>query len=391
MTRAGASLAALASCCLALAAAAGGEPAERGAFDVGVDEVAVGLNQPIYTAFAPGVSGLAYVVQRGGTVRAVDLSDGSSVQFLDIAGRVSTAGEGGLLSIAFHPDYQQNGLLYAYYATRNSHVIKLDEFGTNGDTDAAEDTRRNVISIPHPGADNHLGGTIAFGPDELLYAAPGDGGGSGDPKENAQDRGTLLGKVLRIDPTGAGNGDYSTPNSNPFDGRRGRDEIYAMGLRNPFRFSFDEPTGRIAIGDVGQARFEEIDIESERSLKGANFGWDHFEGLHRFDAAGDNEAPRPPRKRYQRPVHEYSHNQGNVVTGGVVVRDPDLTELNRRYVYADYGADKLRSFKVRLSGARDDRPLGLEIQGPSSFASGPGGDVYVTSLTTGKLLQLVPE
>jgi glucose/arabinose dehydrogenase len=390
MIRATATLAVLAGGCLAIAASAGGEPAERGA--LGVDEVADGLNQPIYTAFAPGVEGIAYVVQRGGTVRAVDPADGSSVEFLDIAGRVSTAGEGGLLSIAFHPHYQGNGRLYAYYTTNGSHKIKIDEFETNSDTDAAENTRRKVIAIRHPGEENHQGGTIAFGPDDgLLYAATGDGGAGGDPKENAQDRGSLLGKVLRINPSGRRAGDYHVPGSNPFKGRKGRDEIYAMGLRNPFRFSFDEPTGRIAIGDVGQFRVEEIDIENERSLKGANFGWDFFEGFDRFNAVGDNEAPRPPRKAYQRPVHAYGRGFGNVVTGGVVVRDPDLAELNRRYVYADFGSDKLRSFKVRLSGSRNDRALGLSITDPTSFASGPGGDVYVTSLTTGRLLQLVPE
>jgi glucose/arabinose dehydrogenase len=389
--RAGTALAALASCCLAAAATAGGEHT-KGAFHVGVDEIADGLNQPIYTAFAPSVPGLAYVVERPGIVRAVDLGDGTSVRFLRMRGRVSTNGEGGLLSIAFHPNYQSNGLFYAYYTTNGSHTIRIDEFETNSDTDAAENTRRKVIAIPHPGEENHQGGTIAFGPDDgLLYAGTGDGGGGGDPKENAQDRGSLLGKLLRINPSGRRSGDYSTPPSNPFDGRKGRDEIYATGLRNPFRFSFDPPTGRIAIGDVGQFRFEEIDIENEKSLRGANFGWDYFEGFHRHDTPGDNEAPRPNRKAYQRPVHEYPHSQGNVVTGGVVVRDPALTELERRYVYADFGTNKLRSFRVKLSGSRNDRPLALSIADPTSFASGPDGGVYVTSLTQGRLLQLVPD
>jgi glucose/arabinose dehydrogenase len=388
MIRAGAALAALASCCLVVATA-GGAPAERG-FGVGTNEAADGLNQPIYTAFAPGVPGRAYVVERGGRVRVVDLSDGSHSEFLDIANDVSTAGEGGLLSIAFDPAFQRNRLLYAYYTKNGSHTIRIDEFEAPSDNDVREASRRRVISISHPGEENHQGGTIAFGPDDYLYAGTGDGGGGGDPRENAQDRGSLLGKLLRINPHGRRPGDYGTPKSNPFDGRRGRDEIYAMGLRNPFRFSFDERTGRIAIGDVGQFRWEEVDIENEKKLKGANFGWDHFEGDHRFDGAGDNEAPAPSRKNYEPPVHEYSHRQGNVITGGVVVRDDDLNRLNKRYVYADFGTNKLRSFEVRLKGARKDRSINVSVADPTSFATAPNGNVFVTSLSTGRLLRLVP-
>ena len=394
MSRGAAAVAAFAACCLAVTAAAQGEPepdAAKGQFGVQRDEVADGLSQPIYTAFAPGVTDLAYVVLRQGSVRALDPSDGSSQDFLDIESRVSTDGEGGLLSIAFHPDYQSNGLFYAYYTSNNSHTIRIDEYDTLSDTEAQESSRRAVLAVPHPGAENHQGGTIAFGPDGFLYAAPGDGGSGGDPKENAQDRGSLLGKLLRINPEGNRNGDYSTPNSNPFDGRNGRDEIYAMGLRNPFRWSFDPPTERITIGDVGQLRFEEVDIENAQSLRGANFGWDHYEGDHRYNGSGDNEAPRPKPGTYEPPVHEYPHSQGNVITGGVVVRDAGLPDLEGRYLYADYGNDQLRSFRVKLSGARNDRPVGISVENPSSFASGPGGTVYITSLTGGALYRLVPE
>ena len=323
-------------------------------------------------------------------MRALDPSDGSSVEFLDIEGRVSTDGEGGLLSIAFDPGYQSNGRFYAYYTANNSHTIRIDEYDTLSDTDAQESSRRAVIAISHPGEENHQGGTIAFGDDGFLYAATGDGGDGGDPKENSQNRNVLLGKLLRINPHGAGDGDYSTPNNNPFDGRPGRDEIYALGLRNPFRWSFDPPSGRMTIGDVGQSRWEEVDIESAKSLRGANFGWDHFEGDHRYNAIGDDEADRPPAGTYERPVHEYPHSQGNVITGGVVVRDPALPELEKRYLYADYANDELRSFKVKLSGARNDQELGISVPNPSSFASGPDGVVYITALTEGKLYRLIP-
>ena len=383
-------VATLAAAALFASPGATGQFAKRG-FEVEAEIVAQNLGLPMYTAVAPGVDNLVYVVQRAGTVRALDPSDGSSVEYLDLSNRVSTEGEGGLLSIAFDPAYQQNGKLYAYYTTNDSHRIQIDELTAPSDTEADESSRRRVLAIPHPGAQNHQGGTIAFGGDDRLYAAPGDGGGSGDPKENAQNRKVLLGKVLRINPHGAGPGDYKVPKGNPFVGRKGRNEIYAMGLRNPFRFSFDPPTGRIAIGDVGQGRWEEVDIESRRTLRNANFGWDHYEGAHRFDAAGDNEAPKPPRRTYEPPVHEYSHAQGNVITGGIVVRDSDLPELKRRYLYADFSSDELRSFKVKLSGARNDRPLGLSINSPTSFASGPDGTVYVTSFGgTGRLLRLIP-
>jgi glucose/arabinose dehydrogenase len=383
----------LAACCVAAGAGAQGEaaPEAKRGFAVQREEVADNLAQPMYTAFAPGVPDTAYVVLRQGTVEAVDPADGSRQEFLDIAGRVSTAGEGGLLSIAFDPGYQTNGRFYAYYTSDGSHKIHIDEFEAISDADADEASRRSVMSIPHPGQENHLGGTIAFGEDGFLYAATGDGGGSGDPKENAQDKGVLLGKLLRINPRGPGDGDYSTPNSNPFKGRPGRNEIYAMGLRNPFRWSFDPPTGRIAIGDVGQSSWEEVDIESRRSLRAANFGWDHYEGDHRYDGGGDEEAPRPPASRYEPPVHEYPHSQGNVITGGVVVRDPSLPDLDGRYLYADYGNDQLRSFRVRLSGARGDRPLGIAVTNPSSFANGPDGTVYITSLSGGELYRLAPQ
>jgi glucose/arabinose dehydrogenase len=353
--------------------------------------VAEGLAAPIYSAAAPGVAEYVYVVERSGKVQAVDPADGAATEFLDITGRVSTEGEGGFLSIAFDPDYQANGLVYAYYTRDSSHEIVIEEFTALSDTDADETSGRRVLVIPHPGAENHQGGTIAFGPDDRLYAAPGDGGNAGDPDESAQDRGELTGKVLRIDPHGAGNGDYSVPAGNPFVDKPGRDEVYALGLRNPFRFAFDEPTGRIAIADVGQSRWEEVNLESQETLRRANFGWDYFEGDHRHDSAGDNEAPRP-RRHYERPVHEYPHDQGStVITGGHIVRDPSLPKLEGRYLYSDYSDGKLRSFEPKLSGAKGDRKLGVTVERPTSFMPGPDQTVYITSITTGKLFRLIPE
>ena len=160
-----------------------------------------------------------------------------------------------------------------------------------------------MIVIRHPGFANHNGGQLQFGPDGKLYAATGDGGGAGDPRENAQDKGTLLGKLLRINPHKRGSRPYKAPRGNPYVGRPGKNEIYARGLRNPYRFAFDR--GRIVLGDVGQNGWEEVDYETRRSLRGANFGWDRFEGDHRFDYPGDNEAPRA--RHYEKPIFEYRH------------------------------------------------------------------------------------
>lgn len=371
--------------------AAGAEPrVAAGGGGVAAEVVADGFSSPVYVTTAPGVANTQYVVEQRGRVEAVVGGVTQPQAFLDLTDRTNPAGERGLLSIAFDPRYQANGLVYAYY-TNLEGSIQVDEFETLSDTDADESSRRRVITIPHPGASNHNGGTAAFGPDGLLYLAPGDGGGGGDPRENAQNRSVLLGKLLRIDPHRRRGKAYSVPRGNPFVGRRGRNEILALGLRNPFRFSFDSVTGSIAIGDVGQDRFEEVDYESRKTLRGANFGWDHFEGNHVLSYPGDNEAPRP-RRRYRRPIHEYGQSAGRCsVTGGVVVRDEMIPALDGRYVYADYCQGELRSLVPRMNGARGDRPVGLTLDNPTSFWSAGDETVYVTARGAGALYRLVPQ
>jgi glucose/arabinose dehydrogenase len=312
-------------------------------------------------------------VKNGRTVRG---------SFLDIQGRVSTQGERGLLSLAFDPRYQHNRLLYAYYTNRDGD-IEVDQFHAKRNRRVRAGSRRRIIVVPHPGASNHNGGTLAFGPDGFLYLATGDGGFAGDPHENAQNRRVLLGKVLRIDPHAHGKPAYSVPKGNPYVGKPGRNEIFALGLRNPYRFSFDR--SHVLIGDVGQSRWEEVDSASRKRLRGANFGWDHFEGDHRFDYPGDNEAPRPKRK-YGPPILEYPHSSSNcggascAITGGAVVRDHELRSLRGRYLYADFYKGQLRSFVLHRRRAGRDRALGLHVDHPTSFATGAGNDIYVTSL-----------
>ena len=337
---------------------------------------------PTYVTHAPGATHFLYVVEQGGTVRVVHNGNVQGQPFLDISGRVSSGGERGLLSVAFDPHYGRNHRFYAYY-TNGSGNIEIDEFRATSNTQALESSRRRVIVIPHPGAGNHNGGQLQFGSDGMLYAATGDGGGAGDLQENAQNKHNLLGKLLRIDPRKHGHKRYRVPRGNPFVGRAGRNEIYALGLRNPFRFSFSGR--RILIGDVGQNEWEEVDFEGRRALRGANFGWDHFEGDHRFNYPGDNEAPRP--KHYRPPIFEYKHTASNcgstggcAIIGGYVVRNAELHSLRGRYLYSDAYKGQLRSFIPRRHHGRRDRALGVHVDHPSAFGKGAHGRIYVASL-----------
>jgi glucose/arabinose dehydrogenase len=340
---------------------------------------------PTYVTHAPGRRGFLYVVQQRGTVKVVAHGRVRDRPFLNIRGRVSAGGERGLLSIAFDPGYGRNRLLYAYYTNRRGNV-EIDEFRAVSDTRATAASRRKVIVVPHPGHANHNGGQVAFGPDGYLYAGTGDGGGAGDPSENAQSKSVLLGKLLRINPHRSGNRAYTVPRGNPYRGKPGRDEIYALGLRNPFRFSFDRR--RVLIGDVGQQRFEEVDYEGRKALRGANFGWDHFEGRHRFNYPGDNEAPRPGRK-YRRPIFEYAHGSRRcAIIGGYVVRARRLHSLRGRFLYTDNCSGGLRSFVPHRRRGNRDRGLGVHVASPSSFGEGPRGAIYVTSLA-GPVYKLV--
>ena len=301
------------------------------------------------------------MVEQTGTVRALVDGVEQPQPFLDIRDRTgfdscgSQCGEQGLLSIAFDPGFASNGAFYAYY-TNTRGDIEVDEFHTTSPLDTDESSRAKVISIPHRFASNHNGGTVAFGPDGYLYMGTGDGGIADDPKQNGQDKDKLLGKLLRLDVDGASpGGGYEIPPGNPYVGKPGRDEIMAIGLRNPYRFSFDPFNSRIAIGDVGQNRWEEIDYEKASKLDGANFGWDRWEGTHRHKEGG-RVSSTPFAGKHDKPIFEYSHKRGCSITGGVVVSDPDLSTLYGRYLYADFCAGKLRSLVPSLDRGRTSTP-----------------------------------
>jgi glucose/arabinose dehydrogenase len=335
------------------------------------------FSAPIYVTAPPGDTRRLFVVQRGGSV--VVLSDGKRAgTFLHVS--TTTDGERGLLSMAFAPDYAQSGLLYVYYTARNGD-IRVDEFHAAPDADRVDaGSQRNVLSIRHP-ENNHNGGQLQFGRDGLLYIGVGDGGSEGDPHRYGQNVGVLYGKLLRIDPHGSGGQPYTVPGDNPFAGRSGaRPEIYAYGLRNPWRFSFDRATGAITIGDVGQDAIEEVDYEPKGEAAGKNFGWSVFEGRSHYNS-GSAPGAVPP-------VIQHTHSAGWCsVVGGYVARDQTVPALDGRYVYGDLCQPRLYAARLRAGGA-SDRRTGLSVTELVSFGEDAAGHVYAVSLS-GPVYQLV--
>jgi glucose/arabinose dehydrogenase len=345
------------------------------------------FDAPVYVTGAPGFPKLLFVVEQEGRIAV--LKDGRRAgTFLDIRDLVNYGGERGLLSVAFPPDYGASRRFYVYY-TDGDGSIQIDEFRRSSATRAASGSRRPVITIPHPVNSNHNGGQLQF-LGNLLYFGTGDGGSGGDPPNNAQNKDVLLGKLLRIDPRASGGKPYSVPASNPFAGTAGRDEIYSYGLRNPFRFSFDTSHGqpRIAIGDVGQNEFEELDYATVGKANCANFGWDALEAFSPY--RDENSGTADPGGTVK-PIFAYPHSRGGScsIIGGYVVRDRSLARLRGRYVYADLCEGQLRSLVPHLKRASDDRKLGLQVSSPSSFGEDQRHRLYVTSLE-GPVYRLVP-
>ncbi len=371
-------------------AAENGESFSRGKPKGGVALKSIGrFDQPVYVTGAPGFPRLLFVVEQAGKVQVLRGGRRLGKPFLDLSGPVQSEGERGLLSIAFPPDFAQSKRFYAYY-TDAAGSIRIDEFKAADPTRALASSRRSVISIPHAENSNHNGGQLQFLGD-LLYFGSGDGGSGGDPPNNAQNKETLLGKLARIDPRQSGARPYSVPASNPFVGKPGRDEIYSYGLRNPFRFSFDTVTSarpRIAIGDVGQNQFEEIDYTTVGRANGANFGWDALEGFAPYD--DENSGTLDPGGTVK-PILAYSHSRGGScsITGGYVVADRHLPALYKRYVYADFCEGQLRSLVPHLKRASGEKKLGISVPSPSSFGEDTRHRLYVTSLE-GPVYRLVP-
>jgi glucose/arabinose dehydrogenase len=286
---------------------------------------------------------------------------------VDIAGETSTDGERGLLGLAFAPDGDR---LYLYY-TDPQGSIHLDEWILQG-AGVRADSRRTLIVQEHPRA-NHNGGALAFGPDGLLYVGLGDGGGQGDPNRNAQSLATILGKVLRIDPRPSGDAPYAVPADNPFAADpAARGEIWAYGLRNPWRLSFDRATGDLWIGDVGQNAIEEINLLPAGSARGADLGWDDYEGTQLYD--GEPGADGLP------PITEYPHDQGSSVTGGYVYRGRAIPALHGAYVYGDFTTGFVRALAQEGGQVTAEVDLGVRVDQLVSFGEDAQGELYALSL-----------
>lgn len=333
---------------------------------------------PVEAEVAPGFPRLLFVVERGGRVMVMNRGRKLNRPFLDIGGRISSGGEQGLLSIAFPPDYRKTGRFYLYFTDRDGD-IRIEEFRRSTPTTARTAGRR-VIEIPHPSYDNHNGGQMHF-LGNLLYFGTGDGGGGGDPEGNAQNVESLLGKLIRIDPRRAGGRPYTVPVSNPFVGGPGRDEIYSTGLRNPFRWSFDlrqAGSPRIFLADVGEADWEEINYLTVSAARGANFGWNAYEGRSPFDGFSGS---RPDGTVVPKVVMPHPDNCS--VIGGIVVEDPGLGALRGRYLFADFCRSGLLSTSGRPADGAPVRGTGINIGQVSSIGEGSGNRVLVTSLSGG--------
>lgn len=346
--------------------------------------IASGFDRPVQVTHAGDGSGRLFVTERPGTVRIVRGGQVESEPFLDIRERVSLGGERGLLSIAFPPDYARQGHLFAYYAGLDGDIV-ISRFEVSADADRADAGSEEVIlRIPHPNFDNHYGGQLAFGPDGYLHAGTGDGGGAGDPQGNAQNPDSLLGKLLRIDVLSEPDSGlaYAIPADNPFaDGQAGRPEVWALGLRNPWRFSFDRLTGDLWIGDVGQSRFEEIDRQPAEASGGRNYGWNILEGGACY--------PAPPCEqpaRYAPPLAAYGRELGGSVTGGLVYRGPGAG-VRGWYVFGDFVSGRI----FILLGQGGDWALdtlaetGLSITG---FGEDQAGRIHLVDYEAGALHRL---
>ena len=353
---------------------------------VSLEPIVSGLADPIGITNAGDVSGRLFVNERGGRVRIVNAKTAlAATDFVDLSDRIRSGGEQGLLGLAFHPDFAANGRVFVHYSRAGDGATVISELTASADRRTADPASERVIFTLHQPFANHNGGEIAFGPDGNLYIGLGDGGSGGDPMGNGQNRQVLLGKILRIDvdgPPGA-NGEYAIPEGNPYASGGvtpgdGMPEIWAYGLRNPWRFSFDRGSGDLYIGDVGQGSWEEIDRQPADSRGGENYGWDFYEGTHcSTDCA---------RISVVLPVAEYGHDAGCSVTGGYVYRGTRQPAMLGTYLFGDYCSGTIWTLPTEGVTPRPLAETGLRI---SSFGEGEDGEIYLADLSGGDLYRVV--
>lgn len=328
-----------------------------------------------------------FVVERAGRIKVFPNQSNISTTatYLDITDRVSSGGEMGLLGLAFHPNYESNGYLYVNYTVSSpSRATRISRFSVNPNNinDALEESEVILLTFSQPYS-NHNGGQVSFGPDGFLYIAVGDGGSGGDPQNYAQNKSSLLGKILRIDVDNPqGGNQYGIPSSNPFAGNTQgyKQEIFATGMRNPWRFSFDFENGWLWCADVGQNAYEEIDI----IVNGGNYGWRCYEGFHPYNTNGCG-----PQTDYINPIWEYPRSEGYSVTGGFVYRGPNLPGLYGKYIYGDYGTKKIWSLSYDGVNPAQNTFLLTSPGSITSFGVDQNNELYVISFD-GKIYRFTP-
>ncbi|HSM31106.1 MAG TPA: PQQ-dependent sugar dehydrogenase [Woeseiaceae bacterium] len=361
--------------------------------DIGLTEVfpQVSLSQPLVMLQAPGDPSRWFVAERAGVIRVFDNDPAANATavFLDISSQVSTVGEGGLLGMAFHPSFPATPEVYVSYTAPDSQLISVVSRFRSDDGGASLDpaSEEPLMLVPQPDI-NHNGGNIAFGPDGYLYIGFGDGGGAGDPGENAQNLSNVLGAMLRIDVDGLA--PYQIPPDNPFPtpdlcaqgfgGTEPCPEIYAYGLRNPWRFSFDSATGDLWLGDVGQNAWEEVDVITA----GGDYGWDDREGAHCFEPPADCDTDSID------PVTEYGRALGNSITGGYVYRGAAIPDLQGWYVFGDFGSGIVFGIVADSSSFVEPEVFLDTDLSIVTFAQDLDGELYLADIGSGRIFQVVP-
>jgi glucose/arabinose dehydrogenase len=342
--------------------------------------ITAGLSSPVFLT-QPLDDGRVFVVEQGGRIRVVRNGVLQTTPFLDISTRVLSGGERGLLSVAFHPQYATNHFFYVYFTTQTNGDIRIERFTTTSNAEVADPaTSKLIITAPHSTYANHNGGLLAFGLDGMLYAGLGDGGSGGDPLGNGQNFNSLLGSLLRLDVDHAD--PYAIPADNPFVGQANhRGEVWAKGLRNPWRYAFDAPTGLLYIADVGQGAHEEVDVVAT-NRPGLNYGWNVMEGLSCYNASTCTQTG------FELPLIDYGHNGPCSITGGYVYRGSAIPAIRGHYFYSDYCAGFLRSFRYQNGVAVDQKDWGLTSTKVTSFGVDFAGELYMMSGDT--ILKVAP-
>jgi glucose/arabinose dehydrogenase len=361
-------------------------PAPTPKISLRFDRVAGGLSKPVFVTGAGDGSGRLFVLEQGGRIRIVKNGTLAALPFLDVSTLVQAGGERGLLGLAFHPDYASDGRLYVFYTDNSPDnaltVVQYRVSVVNPDL-ADPASAKVLLTIPHNQAANHNGGMLAFGPDSRLYVGTGDGGGSGGQFGYSQNLGSLLAKILRLDVDHPANGKPYGTSGNPFTGVAGaRPEIWAYGLRNPWRFSFDRTAGDLWIGDVGQAQWEEID-HANSGIGGQDYGWNKMEGAHCYSPASGCD-----KTGLTMPVAEYGHALGCAVVGGYAYRGVASPAMRGKYLFGDSCSGRVWALNAGSDTGQTPSQLAATGKSISSFGQGDNGELYLLDLSAGELLHI---